>query len=421
MSDLYSIPELLRTFTQKCLDKFRYLATYGFELTSIEEDRYGTEITYKNETTGIRVSYEIRENDIFLYLIRLVKGEIPAYIDAPSRWFYLDNLVKLRSPSTTLPQKEPEDWLTPDDIDEILTAYANALKEYGEDVLRGDFSVFVELAQRIDRPKSSYSIDEVPLITSIEEQRAQLERQFAQTVEYYDTYFFELRNQLRSPDLFSEAIPEYLKGYKRVVSMTGGDGIVVVHYPIEQEITFAETGSGNILTRFPSVPDAKEDSYEAIQFPTNLLVRDLVKLVSGGEDIGFEISPGEMVWGVRGFNKPQQKVDTTTGEITWQAPWTRLVAADVYHLRYWENTERAKREARADIEPYLPDSEPHIEGSLTYEERDETGAPEDLPEIAYTLGSSEEPHVEFGRTLDLVPERNRENERLSVPVAHYVQ
>lgn len=421
MSDLYSKEELLHTFTQKCLNKFRYLATYGFELTGIEEDRYGTEITYKSETTGIKVSFDIRENDIFLYLIRLIKGDIPAYIDAPSRWFYLDNLVKLRSPSTTLPRKEFGDWLTPDDIDEILTAYASALKEYGEDVLRGNFSVFVELAQQIDRPKSSYSIDEVPLIRSIEEQSAQLERQLAQIIEYYDTYFSELRHQLRRPDLFSEAIPEFLKGFKRVISIVGGDGIVIVHFPIEQQITFRATGGGNVLTRFSSVLDAEEDSYEAIQFPSSSRVHDLVKLVSGGEDVGFDIPPGELVWGIRGFNVPQQKVDTTTSEVTWQAPWTRLVTGDSYHLRYWENTERAKREAKADIEPYVPGSEPYAEGTLTYEDRDETGAPEDLPEIVETLDSAEELQVEFGRTLDLVPERNRENERLRVPVAQYAQ
>lgn len=163
MTVSYDKPDLHRVFTQKSLNNFRYLAAYGCELTSIEEDRYVVEITYKNQTTGIKVSFEFRENQIFVYLIRLINEEIPAYLDAPSRWFYLDNLVELRSPSTTLPRKEFGDWLTPDDINDILTAYASALKEYGEDVLRGDFSVFAELAQQIDRPKSSSSIDEVRL------------------------------------------------------------------------------------------------------------------------------------------------------------------------------------------------------------------------------------------------------------------
>lgn len=107
------------------------------------------EVTYKNQAMGIKVSFEFRENQIFVYLTRLINGEIPAYLDGPSHWFYLDNLVKLKgSPSTTLPRKEFGDWLTPDDIDEILTAYASALKEYGEDVLRGDFPFSLSLRNR---------------------------------------------------------------------------------------------------------------------------------------------------------------------------------------------------------------------------------------------------------------------------------
>ena len=139
MSNLYDIPKLPRIFTQKCLRKFGFLADYGCELTSIEETGHIVEITYKNQTTGIKVSFESRENDIFVYLIRLINGEIPAYLDAPSRWFYLDNIINLRSPSTALPRKEFGCWLMPRDIDYFLTIYSDALKEFGEDVLLGDF------------------------------------------------------------------------------------------------------------------------------------------------------------------------------------------------------------------------------------------------------------------------------------------
>lgn len=409
MTALYDRPDLHRVFTQKCLDKFRYLAAYGCELTSIEDDRYLVEITYKNQTTGIKVSFELRENQIFVYLIRLINGEIPAYLDAPSRWFYLDNLVKLRSPSTTLPRKEFGDWLTPDDIDDILTAYASALKKYGEDVLRGDFSVFTELAQQIDRPKSSSSIDEVRLIRSNEELSAQKERLPAQLVEYYGTYFSELRSQLQRPDLFSEAVPDFLKGYKRVVSIGGRDGVVVAHFPIELEITMSETDGGSVLMQFPSVLDAKEDSYEFIQFPGSP-VGDLVNFISGGEDVDIGIPPEEVPWGVRGFNAPQQKVNPTTGELTWQAPWTRLVAADLYHLRYWENTERARREAREDVETYVRGLESQTQGAPMYAGQNEIRAFEDFSELEETSILIDKPQVGFGRTFEVVPERDRVDE-----------
>jgi hypothetical protein len=352
----YDTPELHRAFTRKCLKTFRFLAAYGCELSSIEQDTYGVEITYKNQTTGIKVSFEVRENDIFVYLIRLINGEIPAYLDAPSRWFYLDNVVKFRSPSTTLPRKGFGEQLTPDDIEHMLAVYADALKEYGEDVLHGDFSVFVELGRQIDRPRPSDNSGEIRLITSNEELNVQRTRLLAQIPEYYDTYFSELRSQLQGPNLFSEAIPAFLRGYKRVVSVGGSDGIVVAHFPAELEITMSETDGENVLMQFLSVPNAKEDTYEFLQFPGSP-VKNLATFISGGEDVGLEIPLGEVFWGVRGFNAPQQKIDSTTGELTWQAPWTRLVCADLYHLRYWEDTERARREAREDVEPYVLGSE----------------------------------------------------------------
>ena len=135
-SDLQSI------FVQNCLNRFEYLSTFGFELAGITRDNYGSEVTYKNRTTGVKVSYEVRENEIFVYLIRLVNAEIPEYLDAPSRWFYLDNLVKLRSPATNVPRKKGSDWLTPDDIDRILSAYAELLKVRGGRTARRFFCVF---------------------------------------------------------------------------------------------------------------------------------------------------------------------------------------------------------------------------------------------------------------------------------------
>jgi hypothetical protein len=374
MTNSYRRAELQPVFAQKCLNKFRYLSAYGCELVGIEEDSYGTDITYKNQPTGIRISFEIRENDIFVYLIRLINGEIPPYLDAPSRWFYLDNLVRLRSPETTLPRKEAGDWLTSDDIDEILTAYAGALKEYGEDVLRGDFSIFAELARQVDRPRPSHSIDEIQLIASDEELSTQRERLLPQIVEYYDTYFSELRSQLRRPNLFSEAIPEFLKDFKRIISIGGEDGVVVAHFPIELDITFLETGTGSTFVRFTSVLNAGEDAYEFLQMP-NVPVRELANVISGGEDIESEIPPEGVFWGVRVFRSPQQKVDAATGKLVWQSPWTRLAAVDLYHLRYWENTERARQEAREDIEAYVLDEEPYAERIPTYEEPIEIRVP----------------------------------------------
>lgn len=353
MSDLHNISEVRRTFIQRCLKRFSYLTRYGCELVSIDEDSsYGVEVTYKNQTTAVTVSLEDRENEIFVYLIRLVNGVIPDYLDAPSRWFYLDNLVKLKSSSVTLPQKEFGNWLTPADIDHFLKVYAESLEEYGEDVLYGDFSAFSELNRLIDRPRPSSSGNDIELITSNEELEAQKKRLAPQIAEYYDTYFSELRSQLQRPDVFYEAIPEYLKGRKRIISIGGEDGLAIAHFPTELEFTMSRADDGSTLVKYPSVINASEDFYEFLQLP-EMSMSVIVTLLSEGEDIGLEISPEDMPWGVGGFNAPQQSVDTKSGELVWQAPWTRLICADLYHLRYWEDVERAVREAKEDIEPYV--------------------------------------------------------------------
>lgn len=210
--------------------------------------------------------------------------------------------------------------------------------------------------------------------------RTQLERLPGQIREYYDAYFSVIRSELARPDLFFEAVPEFLKGYKRVLTLGGTDGVVVVHFPIELEITISDRGSGETLLRFPSEQAATEDSYEFVA-PFDLSVGELLELISGGEDIGADISSGEASWGfgVAGvFNALQQAVDPDTGQLAWQAPWTRLAFAGFNHLHFWEDTERAKEEARKDIEPYVR--------SLERKELDEIGAPEGIEEAGVNAG-----------------------------------
>jgi hypothetical protein len=362
----YDAPDIQSIFAKTCLRKFKYLSEYGFRLAGIERDSYGIEVTYKNRTTGIKISFEIRENDITVYLIRLVNGEIPEYLDAPSRWFYLDNLVKLRASATELPRKEGSSWFTPDEVDRVLGVYAELLNQYGLDVLHGHFSVFAELAREVARPALPNSIERIDPITSSEELSAQKERLPTQIIEYYDTYFSELRSYLMNPDLFADAVPDSLKGYKRVISIGSKDGLVVAHFPIDLEITVSAEGRGNAVMRFPSIHNAKDDSYEFIQLP-NVPVREVVNLVSGGEDVEIDFPPEGVPWGVRGFSAPQQKVDLTTGDLAWQAPWTQLIAADLHYLRFWESTERARREAREDVEPYLRGPKHHSAPTEQYE------------------------------------------------------
>lgn len=213
-----------------------------------------------------------------------------------------------------------------------------------------------------------------------EDLRTRLERLPGQIREFYGAYFSTLRNELARPDLFFKSVPAYLKGYKRILTLGGTDGVVVAHFPIELEITVSDKSSGDILLRFPSEQAAKEDSYEFVA-PFDLSVSDLLELISGGEDVGAGISSGDVPWGygVAGvFNAPQHAVDPDTGRLAWQAPWTRLAFADFNHLHFWEDAERAREEAWKEIESYVR--------GLERKELDEIGAPEDIGEAGVKAG-----------------------------------
>lgn len=209
--------------------------------------------------------------------------------------------------------------------------------------------------------------------------RTQLARLPEQIRQYYATYFSELREGLNRPDLFHKAVPDFLKGYKRVVSIGGKDGLIVVHFPIELEIDISQTDKGKLLVRFPSIPDAKEDIFEFITFPGSPVI-DLVSFINDGEDIS-DVMPSEAHWGagVAGvFDKPAQKADLDTGQIVWKASWTRLAFSDLNHLHFWQDNKRAKWEARKDIEPYIR--------GLKRKELDEIAAPEDVEDAGVKAG-----------------------------------
>jgi Domain of unknown function (DUF4926) len=210
--------------------------------------------------------------------------------------------------------------------------------------------------------------------------RARLEKLRGQVTKYSGTYLAELRNGLARPDLFFEAIPNYLKGYKRVISIGGRDGLVVAHFPIELEITMSQTDTGKILVCFPRILDATEDTFEFITFPGSP-VRNLVRFISGREEVEAETFPGKASRGAgvaAVFNAPLQEFDLDTGRLTWQAPWTRLAYADFSHVHFWQDTERAKWEAREDIKPYVH--------GIQRKELDEVAAPEDIEEAGVKAG-----------------------------------
>lgn len=142
-------------FLELCREIFRFLEEdFGCKVVSVKEDVYGDYITYQNLTTAIRIALEPREGGVTARLYRLISGKIPDYpvsikSETTLHVFYLDDLIALRAPSTKVEQ--PLYDLFPGGgpnvrlLKQILAQYARVLREYGSEILKGDFRVFVEL------------------------------------------------------------------------------------------------------------------------------------------------------------------------------------------------------------------------------------------------------------------------------------
>jgi hypothetical protein len=246
----------------------------------------------------------------------------------------------LRERATVVPsrrvERSPGDPPIPDSDDEYLVHLAeDAQADY---IVSGDRD-FRGLPQA-----------ETPAEFVVTLVRAQQERLTTQIPEYYRGYFSELRSQLERPAVFEEAVPDWMRAYKRVVCVGGRDGLIVVHFPREIEISISRDDGTELLV-FPSEPDTDDDTYEFIQFPKES-VSVLANFIGGGEDIEIGIEP-DVPWGVKGFARPQQAIDANAGELAWEAPWTRMIAADLNSLHYFEDPERARAEAREEVEPFI--------------------------------------------------------------------
>jgi hypothetical protein len=142
--------KLQKQFEASCKRSFQFLIDeYGCQIVQSGQHAAGSAITYTNSTTAVKVSLEPRENFIFVYLIKLQNGKIPAYFDAPDGWVYLDAVLALKNPQLKVQQKAFGDWLKPKDIDTILAQYAHALRIYGWEVLAGDFTLFKTIRQHL--------------------------------------------------------------------------------------------------------------------------------------------------------------------------------------------------------------------------------------------------------------------------------
>lgn len=142
-------------FMNKVKDAFRYLENdYKFRIFNNRKTRWSEMVLYKNSTTAVEITHEIREGRLLILLIRLINNEVPEYPifikqDTELNQFYLDDIIALASDGTLENQSKM-------DLEESIKYYSTALIKYGRNILKGDFKMFIELDKIVKKRAADY-------------------------------------------------------------------------------------------------------------------------------------------------------------------------------------------------------------------------------------------------------------------------
>jgi hypothetical protein len=138
-------------FFDICAREFSFLETdFGFRVVAQDSSDVSLTLSLKNSTTGIRVSYEFRECYVFVKICRLLDDNFaPAPGELrPDTILYcydLDDLLSVRSPESIVPSYQPQTVLNDELVESVISQQAKNLRQYAQDLLQGDFSIFEKL------------------------------------------------------------------------------------------------------------------------------------------------------------------------------------------------------------------------------------------------------------------------------------
>jgi hypothetical protein len=140
--DLYK-PNLFKIL---CDAEFQFLIDeYGFRKRKLFGNSWGQTVQYSNKTTRVWVSFGKREGLLDVWVAPEVRGRDPwGYAFDPNK-IEVSELINQRAPGFQLFTPGPviDTWrpLNDREIEEIVRNSARALKEFGDDLLRGDFRI----------------------------------------------------------------------------------------------------------------------------------------------------------------------------------------------------------------------------------------------------------------------------------------
>lgn len=136
--------------------QFKFLESdYGFSLSSSggSKELAYYNLIYLNHTTGVDITFELRESYISIMLYKLVNGKLieNPYEITKKTIFHgisLDSVVFCRNPKAVMKAYYNYDYSDKKEgIPLYVAAYANNLKEYASDILSGDFRIFAKAAK----------------------------------------------------------------------------------------------------------------------------------------------------------------------------------------------------------------------------------------------------------------------------------
>lgn len=129
-------------------DSFLFLNTeYNFNLINVDDDDDYLSLIYKNQTTGVKITYEYRDANIFVYLYKLQDGQLvedktPISKELPLHSIELSYIIQYRNPERLT---KPLYDSSVKSFDVLVEAIAENLKVCADDVLKGDFDIFIKL------------------------------------------------------------------------------------------------------------------------------------------------------------------------------------------------------------------------------------------------------------------------------------
>lgn len=139
----------MSSFVEKIQECFSFLESdLDFRVVSSHSSNFDAEVVYMNETTGVKVIYEVRAAFVFVFICQLDDGR---WVDNPQP-LESDSRITCFDFNDALPENEkmkPAYEYGADSIyyDEklglvaFMKAFARRLERHGNAVLKGDFSL----------------------------------------------------------------------------------------------------------------------------------------------------------------------------------------------------------------------------------------------------------------------------------------